>query len=532
MDYTKIDSKAILDAVDYTAFRQIISDCPEFYGPLGREHYKLLSYLSTFYTGATIIDIGTHRGSSALALSYNPANTVYTFDIHNKVENVGIKSRENIVFSFDNLFEPAGQATWQAKILSAPFIFLDVDPHNGTMEIEFYSWLKTIGYKGFVICDDIWFFKEMRDNFWYKVPADERHDLTDLGHWSGTGVINFSPTVQFPRNDNSCWTLVTAYFDLTKCPDASEEIRKRDSAHYLKNAVSTMALPYNLIVYCEESNVNALKALRPAYLHAKTRYITCNFELLSFEKSPPLKDTFQDYRARIIDNRKKHPYNFDNRNTASYYLFCMSRYLMLKEVIEENPFASSHFAWINICIERMGYTNVQRLDEALAVKRDRFSTCYIDYVPEDLIKNTEDYYRWGRCSMCSGFFTGNAEYMYKVCDLVENKFLEYLEAGYGHADEQLFSPVYFQNKALFEHYYGDYRQMITNYKYVREAAEAPIYNFIRNSYANRDYDKCREACEFVWRSLELGKCGCAPEWRTELTRIRQALISTSSNIPV
>lgn len=71
---------------------------------MGKEHYKLLSYFSMQFNGATIIDIGTHRGSSALALSYNPTNTVYTFDIMDKVVHTGIKARENIVFSMDNLF--------------------------------------------------------------------------------------------------------------------------------------------------------------------------------------------------------------------------------------------------------------------------------------------------------------------------------------------------------------------------------------------------------------------------------------------
>lgn len=72
--------------------------------------------------------------------------------------------------------------------------------------------------------------------------------------------------------------------------------------------------------------------------------------------------------------------------------------------------------------------------------------------------------------------------MYKVCDLIEKKFLYYLEEGYGHADEQLYSPVYFENPDLFEHYYGDYQQMITNYVEIYEKPEAPIQNFIRNSF--------------------------------------------------
>ena len=189
---------------------------------------------------------------------------------------------------------------------------------------------------------------------------------------------------------------------------------------------------------------------------------------------------------------------------------------MLKETIQRNEFGSTHFAWINICIERMGYKNVQRLDEALAVKRDKFSTCYIDYIPESLIRNTAEYYKWGRCSMCSGFFTGNAEYMFKACDLIENKFLEYLEKGYGHADEQLFSPVYFDNKDIFEHYYGDYQQMITNYVFIYEACEPPVKNFVRSSYRHGDRAKCKEACAFIWRSLEAGTCSPDPKYINEV----------------
>jgi hypothetical protein len=364
----------------------------------------------------------------------------------------------------------------------------------------------------------------MRENFWYKLPAAERYDLTHLGHWSGTGIFTFNNNITFPKYDTSAWTLVTAYFDLTKCVDASENIKKRDVNHYLQHAGSTMSLPYNLVVYCESANIAALKAMRPSHLEAQTRYVVCEFDKLAFDKGDlGLQDNFSVYRTKITENRAKNPYAFDNRNTASYYLLCMSRYIMLKEVIEENPFQSTHFGWINICMELMGYKNIQHLDEALSVKRDKFSTCYIDYVPEDLVLNTREYYKWGRCSMCSGFFTGNGANMLKVCNLVEDKFLEYLEAGYGHADEQLFSAVYFQNKGLFEHYYGDYRQMITNYRYIYEAAEPPIYNFIRNSYKHKDYKKCKEACEFVWRSVELKKVTCAPEFLTELQSYRGLL---------
>jgi len=478
----------------------------DFFSPPGKEHYQLLSYFSTLFNNANIIDIGTHLGHSALSLSYNKTNTIYSFDIVDKVRP-NIKQVDNITFLNDDLFDKNIFLKWKDVILSCPFLFLDVDPHNGTMETDFMNYIKEINYSGFIICNDIWYFKEMRDNFWYKLEDIYRYDLTHIGHFSGTGIVTFNPHISFPKYDISNWTLVTAYFNLTKCYDASTEINARGQEYYLSHSLSTLTLPYNLVIYCDEDSIETIKSIRPKYLENKTHYVIRNFNELRFQKGGNvLNETFNDYRVKIISNRKDNPYHFDNRNTASYYLFCMSRYMMLKEITELNPFHSTHFAWINFCIERMGFTNLIRLAEGLSVNRDKFSTCYIDYVPEGLVTNTKEYFKWGRCGMCSGFFTGNKEYMYKVCDLIENKFLEYLEQGYGHADEQLYSPVYFENPDLFEHYYGDYRQMITNYKYIYENPEAPIHNFIRNSFENKNYVKCYDACKFVFNSWALNKC--------------------------
>ena len=213
-----------------------------------------------------------------------------------------------------------------------------------------------------------------------------------------------------------------------------------------------------------------------------------------------------ELRNVIIENRVKNPYVFDKRNTASYYLFCMTRYAMLKEVIEKNEFRSTHYCWINFCMERMGISNIYRLNESLALNRDKFSTCYIDYIPYELVKDTKKYFEYGRCSMCSGFFTGNSKYMSKVCDLIQDKFTEYLDLGYGHTDEQLYSPVYFENRHLFEQYFGDYSQMITNYKQVNENIKAPVQNFIKNSYEYGNYSICLTACEFLLNSHSSKSC--------------------------
>ena len=108
--------------------------------------------------------------------------------------------------------------------------------------------------------------------------------------------------------------------------------------------------------------------------------------------------------------------------------------------------------------------------------------------------------------MCSGFFTGDEMHMHAVCDLVEKKFVECLERGYGHADEQLFNLVYFDAPDLFDWYVGDYQEMITNYARVYERAERPLHQVIRNSQSAGNWPVCTHASELLWKSVQEGAC--------------------------
>lgn len=42
--------------------------------------------------------------------------------------------------------------------------------------------------------------------------------------------------------------------------------------------------------------------------------------------------------------------------------------------------------------------------------------------------------------------------MKAFCDAIEDKFLYYLERKRGHADETLYSPVFFENREIFDVY--------------------------------------------------------------------------------
>jgi hypothetical protein len=154
----------------------------------GYEHYRLLSQLSwQFPPNTTLIDIGTSCGYSAVALSHNPDIKVISYNIQDDIKDqiCSAKHKPNIELRIKNCMEDID------LLLKSPLIMLDT-AHYGDFETELIKLLITKGYKGIVICDDIYLNKEMLD-FWNWVPL-KKIDITDYGHWSGTGAIIFDET--------------------------------------------------------------------------------------------------------------------------------------------------------------------------------------------------------------------------------------------------------------------------------------------------------------------------------------------------
>lgn len=516
-----------LAAVDVEKMRAFVGDSEWFYAQPGVEHHRLLAYLSTMFEGRTIFDIGTHFGDSAHALAYNETNRVVSFDVVDKVPTHR-RRRQNITYQLADLFDPVVRDAWKPQLLDSALVLIDVDPHDGAREREFVEWLHLNAYRGVVVLDDIWYFKSMRNQLWYRIEDRYKLDVTHVGHWSGTGIVSFDAEIScegaYRATDTTNWTLVTGYFDLTTRPDATAELRSRSPSYYLdENSASVLSLEQNLVVFCEPKNEAKIWALRPRYLHERTRVVVQQFDDFPLTR----------HSDRIIANRGGGPCPSDPRNTASYYLFCVARFAMLRRSIEENSFGSTHFAWINICIERMGHQNVAHLQEALAQQRSKFSTCYIDYVDEKTTRSLADNFGphcRGRCTMCSGFFTGDADHMRTVCDLVEKQFVKCLEAGYGHADEQLINLVYFEAPDLFDWYLGDYQEMITNYAWVYQRPERPLRQVITRSYVSKDWAVCARACNILWDSHQRGACRLADPDLIALAKMRAVVLSQQQGV--
>ena len=147
------------------------------------EHYRLLVYISKIFNGEIIIDAGTCQGHSCLSLAQNPNNKIITYDIMRNPHLCDIDNLPNVTRKILDINNETDEI-----IKSAKLILLDIDPHDGVQETRFYSRLKEINYKGYVIIDDFKLNPPMID-FWNSVTHD-KYDLSDLAHWSGTGIIN------------------------------------------------------------------------------------------------------------------------------------------------------------------------------------------------------------------------------------------------------------------------------------------------------------------------------------------------------
>lgn len=152
-----------------------------FHYPSGREHYRLLTYISKLFKNECLLDIGTCNGCSAIALSENDTNLIESYDVVNYMDGDYI-DKKNINFYLKDILED------KSKILNTRFIMLDTN-HDGIFENKFYAVLKEMNFKGLLLLDDIFLNQDMK-SFWNSI-TEEKFDITSVGHNTGTGLVYF-----------------------------------------------------------------------------------------------------------------------------------------------------------------------------------------------------------------------------------------------------------------------------------------------------------------------------------------------------
>ena len=179
-------------------YSHILAASPHEYFQSG--YYIILSHLSTYFDDSILVDLGTHTGKSAAALSFNKSNVVYTYDIRTQDEAVQRVNEEgNIRYIIGDCISdnwtgmamlPGVEPKSDKEVfLSSKLIFLDVDPHDGQKEDLVTKFLVSNNWKGILVCDDIgaeWI-DEFRAASYSTLPIREWWDRINLPKFN---VIN------------------------------------------------------------------------------------------------------------------------------------------------------------------------------------------------------------------------------------------------------------------------------------------------------------------------------------------------------
>jgi len=164
------------------------------------ENYKLLAGLVQTLHPKQVVEVGTAEGVGAVILKrFLPERSrITTFDIkdwrdfRHPVFTEADFADGRLVQHLEDLTDPAIFEKHRALLEAADFFFLD-GPKDGVMEPKLLKLFETVRFREppLMVVDDIRLWNMLA--VWRGIIRPKL-DLTSFGHWSGTGLIDWTPT--------------------------------------------------------------------------------------------------------------------------------------------------------------------------------------------------------------------------------------------------------------------------------------------------------------------------------------------------
>lgn len=272
-------------------------------------------------------------------------------------------------------------------------------------------------------------------------------------------------------------TVVTMYFNLRNLVDATDEVRPK--SFYMDKGRATLSLNTPMVIFCDDTCYEDIKALREASLANAS-------ELTTYIIKPITEyDFYKESFPVIRKNREGNELYVNSRNTSSYFILCMFKILGLFIAKQRNPYGTPFYAWIDFAGSHIMRSFSTYAPKMLENPNPKVSFCYIHYRngQELTLKNN---FCAGFCGVGATAFTVEAEYINQFYNGTMSIFHEILFHKMGHADEQVLTCFYNKYPELCSIYYGDYYSILANYHFVRED-----YNSIRKYFIKETINKGR-----------------------------------------
>ena len=285
-------------------------------------------------------------------------------------------------------------------------------------------------------------------------------------------------------------TLVTACYDLNKYNN-----RSRNKEEAMNNMSSLLATPCYLVIFTDALLHSSIKEVRDSYNMAHlTKYIVKEFHELNISK----------YTDQVKTNRDRYHPTRDDRTCAESHLICCSKFDFVLEVIEQNPFQTTKFGWIDsnigpafskICIN---YKNNMLL-RALENTTDKFHIQILNVTDKKYtcVEHLMEYYQQYRWVVCGSFFTTGRDAGIQILTDVNRAFEKHTNAGVGHGEEMLYLEILDNHYDNIKRTYGDYKTILNNFVSVTEYIPY-IHDCIIKGYLSRGYNReCLDCCKII-----------------------------------
>jgi hypothetical protein len=292
-------------------------------------------------------------------------------------------------------------------------------------------------------------------------------------------------------------TIVTMFFNLKNLSDASEYTRPTE--WYLENSRKTLSLPFPMVIFCDAVTQPALEAIRNEYTaltNAPTQYIIKDITEYDFYTNNYPIITRHRENSRI--------YTKQNRNTTSYFILTLFKFIGLTIAKHRNDYNTSYYAWLDIGCSHVASTNFE--DYAMKIFSNplpKVRACYIHYRSPKEINDMVHYTSRALCGIAAGLITVQREYVEPLYTAVLSVFYEMLSRSVGHSEETCLVYVYHRFPHFFNIYYGDYYSLLSNYYTVRRDYPAVKRYFIENALNDNRQDLAKDAAQNVLESVDL-----------------------------
>lgn len=193
-----LDAVQAARTIDLAATSARVVGGPSFADVWPGEHYRLLAGLVETLQPRLVVEIGTATGLSALTMleKLPDDGRVVTFDVvpWDRVPGGVLRPEDlatgRLVQHVDDLADPAVAGRHRSLLADADLLFVDA-AKDGQMERRFLELFDGTSFakQPVAVFDDIRLWAML--DIWRGIRRPKL-DLTSFGHWSGTGLVDYS----------------------------------------------------------------------------------------------------------------------------------------------------------------------------------------------------------------------------------------------------------------------------------------------------------------------------------------------------